>query len=146
MTEISAVSHATTVEVQAGWEAVFDYLQDLNKLGDWSLGCRDPKPQGEDGLYCGSSMFGDGPVYVKVEANRSFRVIDYLVGDWPDLSARISARVIPGAFYGKGAENCLVTLSAWRASQMSDDRWRQLVACHEAEIMLIKALIEGARP
>jgi hypothetical protein len=70
-------------------------------------------------------------------------VIDYLVGSRPDdLLPRISARVVPGPGTARPDGVCLVTLTAWRAAGMDDARWRQLIAAHEAEILLIKGQLE----
>ena len=43
---------------------------------------------------------------------------------------------------GRSEERCLVSLIAWRDIDMDDARWQRLIACHEAEILLIKAQIE----
>ena len=39
-----------------------------------------------------------------------------------------------------------LTLSAWRPVGMSDARWQQLRAAHEAEILLVKSQIESRKP
>ena len=55
---------------------------------------------------------------------------------------RILALVVPGPQVGHREDECLVTLLAWRDAGMDEARWRRLTTGHEAEIMLLKALIE----
>ena len=70
--------------------------------------------------------------------------VDYHLGSDPQhLVPRIMARVVPGPVTGRSAGRCLVSIVAWRDTGMDDARWRRLVACHEAEILLIKAQIEA---
>ena len=35
----------------------------------------------------------------------------------------------------------VISIIAWRAENMDDERWRELIATHEREILLIKSLL-----
>jgi hypothetical protein len=136
------VAHACTtlVEVDAG--TAFGFLADPTKLGGWALGCWDASVD-PSGRFYGVSLFSGEETWGRVDADPVRLVIDYLVGSRPDqLARRISARVVPGPVTGRPDGVCLVTLTAWRGAAMDDERWRQLVAAHEAEILLIKGQLE----
>lgn len=136
------LSHIATCHVLAPADAAFAYLSDPIKLGRWSLGCFDTGPSDVAGVYTGLSLFDGARGWFRIDANPQTRAIDYLVGPQDKLTHRISARVIDGPSLNYPANTCLATLIAWRAHDMSDDRWRRLCASHEAEIWLIKAQIE----
>ena len=67
-------------------------------------------------------------------------LVDYYVGAHAKrLATRAMTKVVP-----RGRRSCVVTLIAWRDPSMAQARWERLVACHEAEIRLIQALLERA--
>jgi hypothetical protein len=69
--------------------------------------------------------------------------IDFAVGGHPqELVHRISARVVPADALGYADGTSMVTLLAWRAADMPDERWARLIASHEAEILLLQARLE----
>jgi hypothetical protein len=83
---------------------------------------------------------------VRVEPDRERLVVEFAVGGDPEsLVRRISARVLSGEPLGYGTDRCLVTLVAWRPADMTDERWKRLVASHAAEILLLKGRIEAGR-
>ncbi|WP_342361737.1 SRPBCC family protein [Terrarubrum flagellatum] len=139
---MTGLSHIATCHVQAPADVAFAYLSDPIKLGRWSLGCFDTGPSGEPGVYTGLSLFDGGRGWYRIDANAATRSIDFHVGAPPNLTHRISARVMAGAPLGYSKDACLVTLMAWRPANMDDDRWNRLCASHDAEIWLIKAQIE----
>ena len=139
-----SLSHCATAACDASPEVAFSLLADGSRLGSWSLGCWGAEPVG-DGVLRGSSLFDGSTSYVRADPDPARLGVDYAVGSGPDeLVHRISARVVPGAGLGMGAGRCLVTLLAWRAADVSEERWRQLAAAHEAEILLLRARIEEA--
>jgi hypothetical protein len=139
------VAHACTALVAVDAQTAFAFLADPKALGGWALGCWDASVD-PTGRFYGVSLFSGEETWGRVEADPARLVIDYLVGSRPDaLSPRISARVVPGPVTGRPAEVCLITLTAWRGAGMDDARWRQLVAAHEAEILLIKGQLERRR-
>ena len=65
-------------------------------------------------------------------------LVDYYVGtNAARLVTRAMTRVV-----SRGRRSCIVSLIAWRDPSMTEARWERLVACHEAEIRLIQALLE----
>jgi hypothetical protein len=141
MAESARHSHSATALVEVPAEAAFAFLADPAALGRWSLGCMDLASEG-GGVWSGTSLFDGARGYLSIEALREKLLIDYHVGTAGERRPRISARVIPPEVCGLAAGRCYVTLTAWRAAGMDDDRWRRLVATHEAEIWLIKAQLE----
>jgi hypothetical protein len=137
-------AHMAAMRVGVPAAAAFAFLSDGLRLGRWALGCFDTAAADGPGLFVGTSLFDGAAVWVGVEADPGRLVVDYLVGRPEALRRRISARVVPGDDLGLGAGMCLVTLTAWRPAEMADDRWAQLRACHEAEILLIAAQMERA--
>ena len=142
MTEFA---HACTALVEVEAKAAFAFLADAKALGGWALGCWDAKGD-RNGLFHGRSLFSGEETWGRIDADPARLLVDYLIGSRPgDLVLRISARVVPGPVAGRPEDVCLITLMAWRAAGMDDTRWRQLVAAHEAEILLIKGQLERSR-
>ena len=52
------------------------------------------------------------------------------------------SRVIPGDLLGLGPDQAVVTLITWRLASQSDAAWGQFGCIHEAEMFLIKGLLE----
>lgn len=137
------LSHCVTVEVEAAAERAYEFLLDGLKLGRWALGAWGTEQEG-DRLYLGHSLFDRSPAWVRPVGDAQRLAVDYHLGaDAQHLVPRIMARVVPGPVTGRSAGRCLVSLIAWRDTGMDEARWRRLVACHEAEILLIKAQIEA---
>jgi hypothetical protein len=142
MTELA---HACTALVEIDAEAAFAFLADPKALGGWALGCWGASVD-QAGRFHGRSLFSGEETWGRIDADAARLVVDYLVGGPPDdLLPRISARVVPGSATGRPENVCLITLTAWRAAGMDDARWRQLIAAHEAEILLIKGQLERSR-
>jgi hypothetical protein len=100
------------------------------------------EPAETPGVFTGHSLFDGAQGWFAIDAHPELLLIDYRVGPKDALRRRISARIVPGAVLGLAENHCLVTLLAWRTSDMGDERWQRLCATHEAEIWLIKAQIE----
>jgi hypothetical protein len=136
------LSHCVTTEVAAPAERAYAFLLDGLKLGRWALGAWATETKG-DGLYVGRSLFDGAEAWLRPVGDPARLTVDYhLGGDPAALVPRIMARVVPGPVTGRPADRCLVSLIAWRDAAMDGARWHRLVACHEAEILLIKAQIE----
>jgi hypothetical protein len=137
-----SLSYSVSLEVSVPAEEAFTYLADPEMLGRWALGCFDTKPTNKKGLFKGTSLFDGLEAWFHIEADAKRLLIDYHVGG-PDMQVpRISTRVIPGPQYGRDRAHCIVTMTAWRTTDMSDMRWERLRATHDAEIFLIKAQLE----
>ena len=134
--------HSASVEVAAPAEEAFDYLADGLRQGDWTLGAVERR-EVADGLFVGRSMFDGSEVYVRIAADRDHLLVACSVGPAPDrLLPRIWVRVVPGRDLERPAGTCVVTLLAWRPAGQSDDSWRLTRVSHEAEIHLVKGLLE----
>jgi hypothetical protein len=138
------LSHCATAVCDAEPAASFAFVADTARLGSWALGCWDAKPVG-DGVVAGVSLFDGSQTYVRADADPVRLAVDFAVGDdQQQLVHRISARIIPGATLGYAERSSVVTLIAWRAADMPDDRWQRVVASHEAEILLLQARLQEA--
>jgi hypothetical protein len=140
----TGLSHAVTERISAPADAVFRFLSDGRNLGRWAFGCWETR-EVEPGLFVGHSLFDGSACLVRVVADAATFAVWFHVGTAADgLVPRIVAHVVPGEQTGRGAQESLMTLLAWRDATMSDDRWRRVAVGHETEALLIKALIERA--
>jgi hypothetical protein len=136
-------SHITSIVVNRAAEDVFGFMADATKLDRWSFGTWQTEI-GSDGLVTGTSIFDGSKTLVRIDADEARLTIDYRLGKDPgELIPRIMARVVPGANLGLDKGCCVLTLIAWRAAGMDDERWRRLTASHEFEVVLIKNLLEN---
>jgi hypothetical protein len=137
-----ALSHATSIAVAASASAAFAFVSDPARLDRWSFGTWKTTLH-DGGLVEGRAIFDDAVTWVRIDADPARLLVDYHLGARPDaLVPRISARVVPGERLALAPHSCVLTLTAWRAQGMSDERWRRLTAAHEFEIVLLKSLIE----
>jgi hypothetical protein len=137
------LSHCVTAECSVAAARALSFLADGVTLGRWAFGCWQAEPRG-DGLFAGRSLFDGSEVWVRPVTDTRLGIVDYHVGAAPDaLAPRIMARVVPGSSIGRGAETCLVSLVAWRPAGMDAERWARLVAAHNVEIFLIRALLKA---
>ncbi len=136
--------HSASIDVHTLAERAFDYLADGLKQGEWALGSVERKALG-DNLYVGTSMFGVGQVYVRIQAHPELLTIHYHVGRHPgQLQPRNVIRVVPGPVVGRPAGHCIVTLLTWRAEGTADADWQRTCVSHETEMFIIKARLEAA--
>ncbi len=143
-----ALSHVTSIAIAAPAPAAFAFVSDPAKLDRWSFGTWKTTLH-DGGLVEGRAIYDDAVTWVRIDADPTRMLIDYHLGaSAAALTPRISARVVPGERLALAPDSCVLTLTAWRAQGMSDERWRRLTAAHEFEIVLLKALIEreGGRP
>ena len=138
-----SLSYSVSLEVSVPAQAAFRYLSDPEMLGRWALGSFHVRPAEKEGVFKGTSLFDGGEAWFRVEADPERLLIDYHVGGPDRQLPRISTRVVPGPHYGRGPEHCIVTMTAWRTTDMSDLRWQRLCASHDAEIFLIQAQLES---
>lgn len=139
------LAHSVTAEMQTSSHEAFEFLRDPIKVGEWALGSWNATPADTGRVYVGTSLLSGEQSWFRIEADRAQRLIDYHVGSASSQLPRISARIVPAEHYRGEPGRCLVTLTAWRDSQMDEDRWRQLCTVHETEILLIKKLLEVGR-
>lgn len=143
MTE-TACAHVASLRCAVAPAKALRFLADGHQLGRWALGSMRTERVGR-GLYRGQSLFDGSSSLIRPVVDRERLQIDYWVGQDPKaLKPRIVARVVPlGHDDPRQARACIVSLIAWRTEGLGDDRWARLVACHEAEIHLIRALLES---
>ncbi|WP_293853237.1 hypothetical protein [uncultured Alsobacter sp.] len=147
MSDPAALSHCATAHVMAEADAAFRFMADPIALGGWSLGCMRTRPDGDDGLHTGESLFDGGRGWFRIQADPERLTVDYGLGTPQALAWRIAAQVVRPERCALPAGTCYVSLIAWRPAGMADERWRRLCSAHETEILLIKAQIEsGYRP
>lgn len=135
--------HAASILCAVPPLQALEFLGDGKALGRWALGSIQTQ-EVLPGLFRGTSMFDGASSLIRPVTDARLMQVDYFVGDDPQrLSPRIVARVVP---YGPtpDASSCIVSLIAWRSAAMDDGRWARLVACHEAEVHLIRAHLEQA--
>lgn len=137
-----ALSHITSIALAAPAAAAFAFMSDPAKLDRWSFGTWTTTLH-DGGLVEGRAIFDDAVTWVRIDADPARLLVDYHLGATRTaLSPRISVRVVPGERLALPAGTCVLTMTAWRAQSMSDERWRRLTAAHEFEAVLLKSLIE----
>lgn len=134
--------HTSSIKVDRPAEAAFEIMSDGLKQGRWAWGSSD-REEVEPGLFLGRSVFTGQEKYVRLHVDRPRLVVDYEVGATKDvLQFRNMSRVIPGAVLGLDAGSCVVTLLTWRLASQSDADWTEFGCIHEAEMFLIRGLLE----
>jgi hypothetical protein len=134
---MSGLFDAATAEISVPAEQAFDYLTDGIRQGEWTLGCVDREPVGND-LFRGRSLYDGSETYVRVLPRRELLLVDFEVGASPDaLVPRISVRV-----RYRTESSCIVTLMVWRMPEQDDESWQRVRDLHRAEIHLIKGRLE----
>jgi hypothetical protein len=134
--------HSSSVAVSRPAEIAFEIMSDGLKQGQWALGSL-MRREVEPGLFIGQSSFTGKDTYVRLNPDRARLIVDYEVGGSREtMQFRHMSRVIPGALLKLPAESCVVTLLTWRLATLSDSDWVALSTIHEAEMFLIKGLLE----
>jgi hypothetical protein len=136
------LAHSVSSICSAPASHAFSYLADPMRLGEWALGCWGAVASGP-GIVKGTSLFDGVDTFARPLPHDRQLLVDYEVGDAPErLVRRITVRVIPGDALGEPPSRSLVVLTGWRVRWMDDERWRQLVVAHEAEVLLLRHRIE----
>jgi hypothetical protein len=143
MSRYPDLAHCVTDLVNVPAAKAFAFLADPLSLGTWSLGCMRTRAVAPGGPYVGTSLYDDSEVTVSVRPHPELLLVDYLVGAAEGAKPRNSVRVVAADTCGLADSQCYVSLTAWRPAGMTDERWAQLCAAHDAEIWIIKARIEG---
>jgi uncharacterized protein YndB with AHSA1/START domain len=137
--------HVATVEIAAAPETVFAFMADGLALGRWALGSWGTQ-EVAPGLFAGRSLFEGTPSYIRIVADRKLMSVDYHVGPSPKKLRHVnSSRVIPGASLKRGAHACLMSLIAWRAKDLGEQRWHRICITHEAEVLLIQSWLNAGQ-
>jgi len=117
-------------------------MADGIKQGRWAWGSFE-RTEVSPGLFKGRSVFTGKETYVRLHVDRPRFVVDDVVGAAPDtVQFRNMSRVIPGGLLKLGDDTCVVSLLTWRLANQSDAEWEQFCCIHEAEMLLIRGLLE----
>jgi hypothetical protein len=123
-------------------DTAFAFLADGMNQTYWALGSWDRRPVG-DGVFAGTSLFDGTELFVRVIPRPEVLVVDFETGRSPDeLQHRVEARVIPGEPLGRPPRTCVVTLTIWRADDVTDPAWELLGHSFATEIQMIKGRLE----
>ncbi|MDO9526247.1 MAG: hypothetical protein Q7J57_12070 [Gemmobacter sp.] len=134
--------HTSSITVNCPAEAAFVLMSDGIRQGEWAWGSFDRR-EVQPGLFVGTSVFTGKETYVRLHADPARLQVDYDVGAAPDaMQFRNMSRVIPGDLLKIGADKCVVSLLTWRLATQTDADWEQLSTIHEAEMFLIRGLLE----
>ena len=135
-------THITSAQVSCGADEAFAYLASLERMAEWNLNMSEIEVV-DDALAKGVVTQTGTTVWVQVQADATTRTIHFFVGGSRDqLVPRIMVRVLSGECLGTMAEQCVISMIAWRLETMGDERWCRLMAAHEYEILQIKTLLE----
>ncbi|MFB9949665.1 hypothetical protein ACFFP0_12440 [Rhizobium puerariae] len=136
--------HSSSIMVERSAELAFEIMSDGLKQGQWAWGSLNRTEVGP-GLFCGTSTFTGKQAFVRLHVDRARFQVDYEVGATRDaMQFRNMSRVIPGEVLRMGPDKCVVTLITWRLATQADAEWTQFGTIHEAEMFLIKGLLERA--
>ena len=134
--------HSSSIMVERPAEMAFELMSDGLKQGQWAWGSLN-RTEVEPGLFCGTSTFTGKPTFVRLNVDRARLQVDYEVGPSREaMQFRNMSRVVPGELLRMGPDQCVVTLLTWRLATQSDAEWIQFGTIHEAEMFLIKGLLE----
>ncbi len=134
--------HTRSILVAVPAAAAFRIMSDGLAQGKWAWGSADRR-EVAPGLFVGTSVFDGKETYVRLQADAARLCVDYEVGRSRDaMQFRNAARVIPGPVLGHGDGCAVVTLMTWRLTTQSDAAWEQACVVHEAEMFLIRGLLE----
>ena len=118
-------------------DELFDFMQDRNKINEWSLGIKWINNGRE--ITKGTSNYDDSISYLKITNKKDIKQITYWIGtDINNLVPRIYVYII------KTDKNYINKLSmvSYRTQDMDDERWKNLKESHKKEVKIIKKLIE----
>ena len=136
-------AHITSARVARPAGDALAFLSNPENLKQWALTRGDVEILGPD-LVKGVATGDGSDVYVRIQQPAGSDAVYYRVGDDPDnLAPRIMVQVMAGPHIDADENQCVVSMLAWRSAAWDDARWAALVEAHEAEIHVIKNLIEG---
>jgi hypothetical protein len=136
--------HSSSIMVERSADVAFAIMAEGLQQGQWTWGSyqrREVKP----GLFVGQSVFSGKDTYVRLDIDRKRLLVDYEVGPSEEaMQFRNMSRAIPGDVLKMGPDKCVVSLFTWRLATQDEAAWTQISCVHEAEMFLIKGLLERA--
>lgn len=134
--------HTSSITVNRPANVAFGIMSDGIRQGSWAWGSAN-RTEEAPGLFVGTSVFSGKKTWVRLNADPARFQVDYEVGGSPEtMQFRNMSRVIPGDLLKIGADKCVVTLLTWRLATQTDAEWEQAGCIHEAEMFLIRGLLE----
>jgi hypothetical protein len=142
MSSPTSLAHCVSTAIAVDPDAAFAFLADGMNQTYWALGSWNRRAIG-DGVFAGTSLFDGSELFVRVIPRPEIRVVDFETGRSPDeVEHRVEARVIPGQSLGRPPRTCVVTLTIWRAEDVTDAAWELLGHSFATEIHMIKGRLE----
>lgn len=134
--------HSSSISVNRPAAVAFKIMSEGLSQGQWTWGSFD-RVEVEPGLFMGHSVFTGKATYVRLHADPARLTVDYEVGGSPEtMQFRNMSRVIPGETLRMASDSCVISLITWRLASQTDAEWAQFGCIHEAEMFLIKGLLE----
>ena len=128
----------TSINIIGEIDTIFNFMQDMNKINEWSLGVKWNNNNHE--IIEGISNYDNSISYLKITTKKDIKQITYWIGkDKNNLTPRIYVYIIKT---DKDYNNKL-SMVAYRTQDMDNERWENLKESHKKEVKIIKKLIEG---
>ena len=129
----------TSINIIGEIDTIFNFMQDMNKINEWSLGVKWNNNNHE--IIEGISNYDNSISYLKITTKEDIKQITYWIGkDRNNLTPRIYVYIIKTDFT---IYNNKLSMVAYRTQDMDNERWLGLKESHKKEVKIIKKLIEG---
>ena len=128
----------TSINIIGEIDTIFNFMQDMNKINEWSLGVKWNNNNHE--IIEGISNYDNSTLYLKITTKEDMKQITYWIGsNVNNLNPRIYVYIIKtDKIY-----NNKLSMVAYRTQDMDNERWENLKESHKKEVKIIKKLIEG---
>ena len=128
----------TSINIIGEIDTIFNFMQDMNKINEWSLGVKWNNNNHE--IIEGISNYDNSTLYLKITTKEDMKQITYWIGsNVNNLNPRIYVYLIEtDKLY-----NNKLSMVAYRTQDMDNERWENLKESHKKEVKIIKKLIEG---
>ena len=128
----------TSINIIGEIDTIFNFMQDMNKINEWSLGVKWNNNNHE--IIEGISNYDNSTLYLKITTKKDMKQITYWIGsNVNNLNPRIYVYIIKtDKIY-----NNKLSMVAYRTQDMDNERWLGLKESHKKEVKIIKKLIEG---
>ena len=129
----------TSINIIGEIDTIFNFMQDMNKINEWSLGVKWNNNNHE--IIEGISNYDNSTLYLKITTKEDMKQITYWIGsNVNNLNPRIYVYLIET---DKFNNNNKLSMVAYRTQDMDNERWLGLKESHKKEVKIIKKLIEG---
>lgn len=134
--------HTSSILVKVPADRAFRIMSDGIAQGAWAWGSFD-REEVSPGVFAGNSVFTGDRTFVRLLPDPERLLVDYQVAaSESGLRFRNMSRVLPGPTLGYDEDYCVVSLLTWRLADQTDEAWEQIGCVHEAEMFLIRGLLE----